>query len=185
VGVAAMASASHIPQRIAITSRAANPTPILVFSIYVLQSYAAFHPEADLKTILTPAALDHLDALRTGCFDQAVSFGYWSTAVPVRQFVRPFEEGTLPGLSSATEPGKLRIKAPVIMEQGLVDTFIPPASTMGLARALCRGGAPLTLRTYAGQDHVGVLRTSADDVSNWVADRFAGGLAPTTCPARR
>jgi pimeloyl-ACP methyl ester carboxylesterase len=185
LGVAAMAPASHIPQQIAITSRAAKPTPILVFSVYVLQSYAAFHPQADLRTILTPAALAHLGDLQTGCFDQAATSGYWSAAVPSDQFVRPFGKSTVPGLLAATEPGLLKIKTPVLLAQGLVDTFIPPASTIAVARRLCHAGSPLTLRTYPGQDHVGVLKTSANDVSAWVADRFAGGPAPTTCPARR
>ncbi len=181
LGGVAVAPASHVPQIIGRISTSTRPMPTLVFGVYVLEAYASRHPEMHLETVLSAQAISHLGDLQNGCFDQAASAGYWSAADPSRQFTHPFEPSMLPGLSLATDPGQLRIEAPTFVAQGLEDAFIPAAATRDVAARLCRAGAPLLYRTYAGESHVGVLSRSKDDAAAWVADRFAGRPAPSNC----
>ena len=180
-GGVAIAPASHIPQHIAETSVSQTPTPVLVFSVYALEAFAAHRHGPDLDQVLSPDALAHLGDLQRGCFDQAASAGYWSSAIPTRQFARPFNEILLPGLSEATEPGALRIAAPVFIAQGLADGFIQPATTIDVAARLCGSRTAVLLRTYPDADHVGALGASKDDVAAWVADRFAGRTTNSNC----
>ena len=44
-----------------------------------------------------------------------------------------------------------------------------------------QAGTLVDLRTYQGVDHFGVRSVSAPDVLAWIADRFAGRPATTTC----
>jgi pimeloyl-ACP methyl ester carboxylesterase len=173
LGGVAIAPASDIRGRIERVSVATRPSPILVFSLYALQAYAARHPTFHLTEALSAEASAHLADLGRGCFDQAVAAGYWSTAIPSRQFRRPFVGAELPDFALDTDPGQLRITAPALVIQGLSDTFVPPAGTRSMALRLCRAGARLRLSLYPGEDHVSVLERSRDEASAWIDGRFA------------
>ena len=64
------------------------------------------------------------------------------------------------------------------MIQGGNDEQVPVASTQLLATHECSIGQDLERWVYPGQSHAGVIGPSADDMMQWIADRFAGGTNP-------
>jgi hypothetical protein len=50
-----------------------------------------------------------------------------------------------------------------------------------LVKKLCTNGEKVDYRLYPGVAHVDAGFKAAPDVATWIADRFAGRPAPSTC----
>jgi pimeloyl-ACP methyl ester carboxylesterase len=81
-------------------------------------------------------------------------------------------------------PGRTPIGVPVLLVQGGADKLVPPGLTARLARSLCAGGGPVELRMYPTAEHAEAGIVASPDVASWVAQRFAGAPAPSTCSGR-
>jgi pimeloyl-ACP methyl ester carboxylesterase len=181
LGNVAMAPASHIGELVQQVVTGSQPSPILPFVTYVLQSYATYYPEIALDRILTPAALQHLPDTWEGCIDDAIAAGYWATSIPSHQFVAQPDLGPLLKAAAANEPGQLQITAPTLLVQGTSDQTIPPKATDVVARDLCRVGNLIFYRTYPDVSHEGVLTAAKADIESWVDARFSGAKAVSNC----
>jgi pimeloyl-ACP methyl ester carboxylesterase len=71
--------------------------------------------------------------------------------------------------------------APVLVVQGADDDLTPPAVARDAVARLCDLGSTVALREYRGADHLTVVESSAGDVADWLADRFAGEPAASDC----
>jgi alpha-beta hydrolase superfamily lysophospholipase len=76
---------------------------------------------------------------------------------------------------------RVRIAAPILITQGADDKLVRPAITKAYADELCRRGETASYRSYPGVDHFHAGPKTTPDVAAWIADRFAGARAPTTC----
>jgi pimeloyl-ACP methyl ester carboxylesterase len=83
-------------------------------------------------------------------------------------------------LAEAT-PGGRPIRVPVLLIQGGADKIVPPALTERLAGELCAAGATVELRLYPAAEHAEVGTVASPDVAAWIAGRFAGDQAPSSC----
>jgi predicted esterase len=75
----------------------------------------------------------------------------------------------------------LRMIVPILITQGDSDPIMPPATTARLADKLCAEGETVDLRILKGTAHLDVGHVAIPDVVQWIADRFAGRTAPSTC----
>jgi alpha-beta hydrolase superfamily lysophospholipase len=78
-------------------------------------------------------------------------------------------------------PGQAGIAAPVYVAQGRADRLVRPAATRAFMRRLCRAGTLVQYRALRRATHADVARRSVRAVARWIADRFAGRAAPTSC----
>ncbi len=78
-------------------------------------------------------------------------------------------------------PGHGRIDAPILITQGEQDKLVSPQITSSFVHQLCRRGERVEYRPYPGVDHIQAGPKTADDVARWVADRFAGRVAQSSC----
>lgn len=69
----------------------------------------------------------------------------------------------------------------MITAQGDADPLVRPAINAAFARRLCSDGERVDYRTYPGVMHVDAGPKTAADVAAWIAQRFAGAAAPSTC----
>ena len=83
-------------------------------------------------------------------------------------------------LAEAT-PGGRPIAVPLLLIQGGADKVIPPVLTERLARSLCAAGETVELRLYPAAEHAEAGIVASPDVAAWIAGRFAGAAAPSTC----
>jgi pimeloyl-ACP methyl ester carboxylesterase len=189
LGNIAFAPAAQIGGRITDMTKAETPSVALVYAMYFLQGIASTHPEIDLKTILTPQALSHLDEMRNECASETLGIsgtrgsGYWPKAIPKDQFLPGADLSAVLKLAAANDPDQLRIAAPTMIMQGSLDVTVLPRTNDALARAMCKTGNELFYRVFPKADHEGVLLLGRHDAQAWVKARFAGKPAVSNCNA--
>jgi pimeloyl-ACP methyl ester carboxylesterase len=183
VGDAAFAPASNIAARLnAIVG--SNKFEIgLPYLLYVLESYAKYNPQIDLKRILTPQAMQHLPDLMVGCMTHALTTGYWSTAIAKDQFLPKPELGPFLAVAAQNEPALIRIPVPSMILQGGKDVTVRPVDTDASVRKLCADGNVIEYKVFPGFDHNGSMVAGADDAQQWMEARFAGKPVGGNCSA--
>jgi len=78
--------------------------------------------------------------------------------------------------------GTLPPAIPVFLAQGLKDKTVDPPVTFAYAKRLCAAGSRVAVMKLPDAGHAFVARDSAREAAAWIADRFAGAPAPSTCP---
>lgn len=134
---------------------------------------------APLGAILTPLGLKHIADLDKGCS------GYVAarvSGIATKTLVKkdPFTVPAWKTILKANDPENFAkaSAAPLLMIQGGSDEQIPVASTQLLAQHLCGVHQDLERWIYPGESHSGVIGPSANDMVQWISDRFAGGANP-------
>ena len=93
----------------------------------------------------------------------------------------PWEAEPWKTIAEQNTPGATRIGVPILIVQGDADHIVHPSVTKRFAKKLCGTGENVDLRLYAGVGHLETGHVAAPDVVKWIADRFAGKRAPSTC----
>jgi predicted esterase len=79
-------------------------------------------------------------------------------------------------------PGSVPIDAPILITQGEADPIVSPTVQRQFADRLCQTANIVDYRTYPGVGHITIAHETVPAVGQWIADRFAGRPAPSTCP---
>ena len=74
-----------------------------------------------------------------------------------------------------------RMPVPTFVGQGLLDDVVLPSTTAMLQADWCAAGDQMTVEWYPDADHFSVPSQSAPDAVTWIAARFAGQAATSTC----
>ncbi len=77
--------------------------------------------------------------------------------------------------------GVVPARTPVAVFQGDDDTAVAPAATEAYVKEACSAGAVIAYTAYKGVDHIRLAARAEPDILAWIADRFAGKPAPTSC----
>lgn len=173
-GTVAFAPVSHLAEQTkAIGS--VNTTSLSGLAAMILRGIDVGDPALHLSALLSPQAAALYPQTLTRCLpqlDQPDSFG----SLPTSQLPRsganlaPVEAA----LTRLADPDSLHIRTPVLIEQGTADTTVFPAFTQSLETELTALKDPVTLRTYAGVTHGGVVVAAAADSASWIRARLAG-----------
>jgi Secretory lipase len=184
LGGVAMAPASHMPALIGILAKQATPTPAFAILGMFVAGAAALDPAVRPDAIFSPAGLALLPQLQQRCFDGGLdgpdSFG---GIAPTRALRSRADLAPLLRDAAADEPGPLKYGAALLVLQGDADATIVPPVTDALVAQLCQSGATVRYDKYAGTNHRALVPASAPDAAAWIAARFAGTPAPSTCGA--
>lgn len=183
VGNIAFAPGSHIAGRLNTVMTSPKNELALPYVLYTLGSYAKTNKSIDLARILTPQALSHMPDLFQGCMTQALSTGYWSTAIAKDQFVAKPDVRAFLRMAQKNEPGLLRIFAPTLLVQGTADVTVLPADTDDVAKQLCVRGNDLEYKPINGADHNGSMKQGGAEALAWIDARFRGDKAMKNCRA--
>lgn len=85
------------------------------------------------------------------------------------------------GIMERNTPGKSAVPAPLLLLNGTADKLVDPDLTRGLARRMCGYGRPVAFRLVPGAEHGPTGHDAAPQVTEWLANRFAGRPAPDGC----
>jgi Secretory lipase len=173
------------------------------FSYYLLMLVVGLNAQygdeaAPLEQILTPAGMALLPTLRGSCLTLP-GFGFLQ---PVNKLLKhqlgnasisrtfstdPFTITKWRRAISANDPKFLKTvtSAPLLIVQGGSDEQIPAVSSEALARQQCAIGQNVERWLYPDQNHAWALVLSVDDVTHWIADRFAGDAEPDRYLSKR
>ncbi len=97
----------------------------------------------------------------------------------------PTEIAPWSGYLAESTPARHAVKwPPVFIAQGSADKIVDPPVTTNFAIKLCDQGVDVRYFSVPGATHEVIAGVSAKEAVNWIADRFAGRLAPTDCIAK-
>jgi len=77
--------------------------------------------------------------------------------------------------------GNVQAKTPLAVYQGQNDPTIFPEATESYVEKACQSGVTISYITYPDTDHVRVVDRAQADFLKWIADRFEGKPAPSSC----
>jgi hypothetical protein len=169
VAVVALAPAAELAQAAFLLT---GDDSVVGFAVAIGAGFAAAHAEADLGQILTPAALEAIDIVDTGCIDDVLA----TYAGPAQRTLRLDALGAppWPALLERNSPGRVRTGVPLFVGQGDADPLVVPELTDALVARLCALGDDVTYRRYTGAAHDSVVEAAERDVFRWIDDRLAG-----------
>jgi dienelactone hydrolase len=156
-----------------------------VVAAYTLASWRDVYPQLRVGEILTMAGRETLARVSALCVpvdharigpalgDRDVKLDYRTK--------RPWRSGQWKELLERNSAGLKTISVPLIVTQGRDDLFVTPTATARFVRYLCSQGATVQYRPSAGVAHSDLGEKTAPYVSKWIAGRFAGDTARSTC----
>lgn len=171
VGTLAFAPQSHTANEVSLLSKDSS-TGLSPIAGLILRGIDVAYPSLRVSQALTPAAARLYPQTLTRCLGQLESKRSLG-GLPLTKLVKP--SANLAPLAVAlkrNDPDTLRIRGPVLIEQGLADTTVFPAFDKELSQSLRGAGDSVTYHTYAGASHSGVLIASAKDATAFVKRRL-------------
>lgn len=193
-------AASYAPELHLVGVAAGAPAPDLIDFLKVnekttvgrvlismaLSSWSKIYAGAKLSQILKPAAIATVEGIAGACLygRQALATIPGAGLLGVHFFKHrhpPWRTQPWRRIALENSPGQSSIGVPVLITQGGADPIVPPRVTKALVRRMCAAGERVDLRVYPSVEHLEAGIVVVPDVLSWIAERFAGRPAPTTC----
>jgi len=141
--------------------------------------------DVPLRDVVSPAQLPVVDSIAGTCVATPLQ------ALAVLGEAKPLREG-FPSAGPATvepwrtllarnRPGQSAAGAPLFIAQGAADSIVDPRVTAAFVSSLCLRGEAVQYWEMADVGHVEAADRAAAAAVGWLADRFAGRPAPSTC----
>ena len=146
------------------------------FIYMALAAYDDAYDEIDIAEVLTPQGVDLLAELENGCTDYVFNVFNQHEVSDLVSVDNPLAIPAWRDIAIDNDVNQRALPAPLFIAHGSADTLIPAVSSS----LLCAQITPLpnqgpTLRkVYEGATHGGVATAAADDITTWLAARFAG-----------
>jgi pimeloyl-ACP methyl ester carboxylesterase len=171
-GTVALAPASHIATQAQAVGALTRPSQLSPIAGLILRGLDAARPSLDAAGVLSERARGLFGQTLTRCLEALGRPDSFGGLAPAALFAPGADLGPLVRALAASDPEHLRIRTPVRVEQGTTDEVVFQAFTDALVRVYRTHAVPVSYRTYAGADHIAVVRAAAADVNRWVARRL-------------
>ncbi len=144
---------------------------------------------APMDRIIAPGAVPTVNRLAGECIESLFDIlERDTTSKPLaREFLAVANPAKLEpwrSLLVRNTPGALPPSIPVFLAQGSTDAIVRPQVTAAYAQRLCKAGSRVEFLTMPNVGHGFAGHDSADAATAWMADRFAGRPAPSSCGSR-
>jgi pimeloyl-ACP methyl ester carboxylesterase len=174
LGTVAFAPQSHTAQEASVL-RSVSSTALTGLAAMILRGISVGDPALNINAILTPQGAALYPQTLTKCLsqlDQPNSLG----GLPLDQLISQSADLS-PEIKelALNDPDNLKIKGPVLLEQGLADTTVIPSFDQELSQELAHNGAKVTYHTYPGATHGGVLTAAAKDATSFLRKHLGKG----------
>lgn len=150
-----------------------------------LQSWARVYDDASLDQIATPVARPLVGRIARNCLytrQQILASVPASLALNLTFLhTPPWESEPWRTIVEKNNPGATRTNAPLLIVQGDADPIVAPDVTARFVDKLCAAGETVEVRVLEDTAHLDAGHVAVPGVVQWIADRFAGKPAPTTC----
>lgn len=145
--------------------------------------------KAPINKIIAADAMPTVDRLAGECIESVFDILLRSeTSKPLAQdFLTVANPATLEpwrSLLVRNTPGTLPPSIPVFLAQGSTDGLVRPQVTQAYMQRLCNAGSRVSFLMMPNVSHGFAGRDSADAAVAWMAERFAGHAAPSSCGSR-
>ena len=155
---------------------------VRIITTMVLFGLAAEDPEIDPADYLTPAAYE---AARTvvseACLDTIINTMVVHAVSPDFYTQDPLATDLAGQWMEDNDPGGTASPTPILLISGGLDMIVLPARMQDLFDRLCDVEQVVQLVDLPDADHSTEPALAAPQIEAWIADRFAGGSAPSDC----
>jgi acetyl esterase/lipase len=145
--------------------------------------------KAPMDAVLDPSAIPVVDRLAGECIESIFDI------LERRQTQKPLAQAFLSNdkfaaaepwrsLLRANTPGPLPRQIPVFIAQGMTDGLVLPRVTRDYVSRLCANGSAVAFDPVPNTGHGFVAFKASNAAVAWMADRFAGRRAPSSCGAQ-
>jgi len=156
-----------------------------LLAAFALDSWAQVYPNLKLDQIVTAAARPIVRNTAMYCIHnmtQALPAVLHAKVLKITFLSKkPWDIEPWKSELETNSAGHMPIRAPLYIGQGATDPLVLPAVQADFVKSLCTAGATVEYRTYPGVGHVDAGPAVVSDAAAWIADRFAGKAAPSTC----
>ncbi len=166
-----------------ILSAAPNIPALSGFAFMMVAGMKQSYPDADLSTLLTPAGIDALDNVDTGCVSDVMGSFSANEDGPLIKADGPATP-EWKKLAADNNPGSVVTDDPVLIIHSEVDQVVPATLSAILLSRMCATGQAVERRVVAEGSHTGAAPPAYLDALTWLTDRFEGKpVPPSTCPS--
>jgi pimeloyl-ACP methyl ester carboxylesterase len=167
LGTVAFAPQSHTAEEAGFL-KTVSDTGLTAFAGLIFRGLDAAYPSLRVSSLLTPPGAKLYPQTLTKCLDPLgakSSFG----GLPLDHLAKPSANLTpLVKKIALNDPDNLKVKGPVLLEQGLADATVIPAFDQALSQSLAKVGDSVTYHTYPEVTHGGVLAAAATDATGFL-----------------
>lgn len=153
----AFAPVSHLDDEIPLVERITTPGGFLSAGIaLVLRGIATAQPSLDVPSLLSAQAAALYPRTLTECQSELAASDSFGGMAPAAILAPQADLTGLARALDAQDSSHLKIRMPVLIQQGTSDTTVLPFFTDALARELRSNGVALTYKKYPGLGHLPV-----------------------------
>ncbi len=161
---------------------ATSPAHAAAIRLNLYRGFAATYPELNVADVVAPAGMSAYAGAGVQCINH-LAYVINTNVTDLAALFQPTTPGDWQRRFDENTAGLVPSTAPVLVMQGTADTVINPNSTAQYVQRACGFGRPVQFTTYDGATHQTIPSRAQSEYLSWIADRFAGRPAPSTCPA--
>ncbi len=159
------------------------PPMTTVETIMAQYALTVTFPELKLSDVLTPFGIDFVkESAKCQCsHHMGASLVYMQAWKGTATRPDPQNQAAWMNRIEQMALGNVPAQVPIAIYQGDDDPEIFPAATEAYVKKACASGTTISYNHYADTDHLRVPGRAQADILNWIAERFAGKSAPSSC----
>ncbi|MFB9909297.1 lipase family protein [Allokutzneria oryzae] len=155
--------------------------PLFGFFVAAAAGLGHAHPEMGLTEFLNDKGRKAFEQVKDMCQAQWTPLYGFHRIEEYTTVKDPIQLPRFQKVLAANELGKRTPAGPMYVYQSVNDEIIPIEDARALARNYCARGTSVKFTESFVSEHVSLAVTGAPGAVAWLADRFAGKPAPSTC----
>jgi pimeloyl-ACP methyl ester carboxylesterase len=161
-GTVAFAPVSHLDTQASLISQIKQASPITSFVALIARGIDTLKPGLGVPSLLGPEAAARYGQTLHRCLPGLRADDSYGQMAPADFFRSDADLApTLAALKRAGDAEHLRVRTPVLVEQGTADTTVFPFTTDGLVSEYQDRGNPVKYRKFEGATHGGIVVSGA------------------------
>lgn len=175
-------AAGGVPPDIEAVARQIDGGPFAGILFGAAQGIERAYPEMDVRSVLNAEGRALYEQIEDACVDEITNAGVFKRT---KDLTTVDDVLSLPRVQKALARNHLgrgaTPTAPLYVYHAINDELIPIAAVDDLVARYCREGVTVSYHRDPASEHVSLVATGATAALAYLADRFAGRPAPTSC----
>ncbi|MFC0589053.1 alpha/beta fold hydrolase [Novosphingobium aquiterrae] len=183
VGIAAAAPPTDLASNLKLGSDANVRTMLTAYASYSWSKHYGA-PLSSLGNKSTQGVITRLAQNNCVELNKSPKLGTILGIVTLRNALKKVDFGSRApwsGFAASNSISAAQVPGPVFIAQSVSDPVVAPSVTRAFARKLCQRGTRVQWLSLPGGDHAHSARDSAGPTLDWIAARFAGQAAMSSC----
>ncbi|MCZ7528989.1 MAG: lipase family protein [Acidimicrobiia bacterium] len=145
-----------------------------------IATWEVVYEDVDLESLVPPGLVDRYRLANLACNEDVAEAA--EGVDPARLFRSdPQDLPAWRDIAVRNTPVVTETGVPVLITHGVADELVPVEGSRGFVAQVCDAGPDVLYIEDPNWDHIGAYLEPFPEIRSWVADRFAGAEASSTC----